>query len=74
MSEALKNLTALIEKVEKLQSQANEGMSQQQVESAIEEVSQTILAVQQLQQELATDAAISSAQVVESTDDDSPFN
>jgi hypothetical protein len=73
MNETLKQLSALIEKVEKLQTQTDGEMSQEDVEAAIKEVSQTILAVQQLQKELVVDEAINSAQVVESADDDSPF-
>jgi hypothetical protein len=73
MSKPEKNLSDLAAKLTDLESQLQTGMSQKDVEIAIKDFSNALTTLKELQKEILTDSALSSAKKIETTDEDSPL-
>lgn len=73
MGKPEKNLSDLAEKLTNLESQLQTGMSQENVETAIKDFSNALTTLKELQKEILTDSALSSAKKIEIPDEDSPL-
>lgn len=73
MGKPEKNLSDLAEKLADLESQLQTGMSQENVETAIKDFSNALTTLKELQKEILTDSALSSAKKIEIPDEDSPL-
>lgn len=73
MGKPEKNLSDLAEKLTNLESQLQTEMSQKDVETAIKDFSNALTTLKELQKEILTDSALSSAKKIETPDEDSPL-
>ncbi|MFY9223166.1 MAG: hypothetical protein WAQ98_10870 [Blastocatellia bacterium] len=73
MGKSEENLSDLAKKLTDLENQLQTNMSQEDVETAIKDFSAVLTNLKQVQKEILSDSALSSAKKIEKPDEDSPF-
>jgi len=73
MGKSEENLSDLAKKLTDLENKLETNMSQEDIETAIKDFSAVLTNLKQVQKEILTDSALSSAKKIETLDEDSPF-